>query len=852
MTSQSPPIILSTASAYGTHYSTEEMIQALIRNRKDDPTFDEDFARKVFDKCGFKQHSVALTDPDDLFRRFTRREYLAHRNTNLVGLAERAGREALLGWGRPSSEITHLLWGTMTGGMHSPSIDVKLVGRLGLSSDVGRTNIEGMGCLTGFRLLNIAREIAHADSNARILVISADLRSALGNSLPEHSTRQDIVSVALFRDAASACVVGATSATLRDGEQPRYEIITGLSRVVNDTHEAVDYYEDDDGGIRLHLSRDLPTMIGRHDVDFVQSLLKKGRAAGHNIPSLTSNHFDLLCHTGGPKILLEVQRSLNLEKRDLMWSWDVMEANGNLSGASNLAVLDWHNRLYHHEDDSVGKQKSEFSIGLSMGPGPTLESVLLRCLHTSVDKDTSPTYFPHHQSDDGSLVNPVREREEVHIIGGGIAGMTLAAGLDPRLFRVKIFEASPLVEEKGYGLAIWGSTFDILKHKLGITDLDYFSAKAMVVRGESSMKRIIPLNNGGGDKGFMQRRLLLEKLKQKALDQHPEALHKNHKCVRLRLGSGREGITASYLVNSELLSHRCDLLIGADGVNSVVRNYIALQKNSKEYGHMTAYRFTVRNPSKSLLEDTKEKWNMSIGGHIHSPCYHVSRDDSTLSIAVLEYDGKTPGVPRPASVDELASVAERSKLSFIQKIINDEEICDLMCYSTFHIDCKPWHNSSAAIIGDAAHAYGPLTAKMANLAINDAYTLSVMLNDGLKSMKRREDVLREWEEVQRPKFSTTRIRTLRHLQLYSPRWRRVTEFLWRYFPSCMLKYFGSIFAYDYEVYDATKENHSSFVPGIAGITHEDPLVSFVNEGLKYLFLILTLIGICSLLLHNTK
>ena len=831
MASQAPPIILSTASSYGTHYSTEEMVKALIRNRKDDPTFDEAFARKVFAKCGYKKHSVALTDPNDLFRRFTRREYLAHRSTNLVGLAERAGREALQRWGRPPSEVTHLLWGTMTGGMHSPSIDVKLVGRLGLSSNVGRTSIEGMGCLTGFRLLNIAREIAHSDSNARILVISADLRSALGNSLPEQSTRQDIVSVALFRDAASACVVGGASATLRDGEQPRYEIITGHSKVVNDTHEAVDYFEDDNGDIRLHLSRDLPKMIGQHDLDFVQSLLKKGRAAGHNIPSLTSSHFDVLCHTGGPKILLEVQQSLGLEKRDMMWSWDVMESNGNLSGASNLAVLDCHN-IYDYKDNSRGKQKSEFSIGLSMGPGPTLESVLLRCIQhkSSIDK------VPWPISEDGMR----DEREVVHIVGGGIAGMTLAAGLDPRLFRVKVFEASPHLQEKGYGLAIWGSTIDILKHHLGLTDLDYFSAKAMVVRGESSTKQLIPLNNQGGDKGFMQRSFLLEKLKQKVLDKHPEALHSNHKCIRLRFDSGNEGITASYLVNSELVSHRCDLLIGADGVNSVVRNYIALQKNSKEYGHMTAYRFTIQNPSNSLLEDTREKWNMSIGAHIHSPCYHVSRYYSTLSIVVLEYDGKAPGVPRPASIHELLSVAKRSKLSFIKKIIDYEKIDDLVCYSTFHVDCKPWHNRSAAIIGDAAHAYGPLTAKMANLAINDAHTLSAMLNDGPKSTKRRGDVLREWEETQRPKFDTTRIRTLRHLQLYSPRWRRVTELLWRYMPSYMLKYFGSIFAYDYEVYDAAKGNRSSFLPGVIGISHEDPLVSFFG-GLKYFVFILTLI-----------
>ncbi len=58
-----------------------------------------------------------------------------------------------------------------------------------------------------------------------------------------------------------------------------------------------------------------------------------------------------------------------------------------------------------------------------------------------------------------------------------------------------------------------------------------------------------------------------------------------------------------------------------------------------------------------------------------------------------------------------------------------------MCYSysTFYINCKPWHRSNAVIIGDSAHAYGPLplTAKilMANLAINDVHSLAIMQID---------------------------------------------------------------------------------------------------------------------------
>lgn len=131
---------------------------------------------------------------------------------------------------------------------------------LGLRSDVERTSIEGMGCLTGFRLLNLARQVAAASPHARILVIAADLRSALGNALPEKASREDIVSVAvrfvredrmdpwpsalgisplsspqpsagphpqLFRDGASATVVGGADGLL-SSETACYEVCDTL------------------------------------------------------------------------------------------------------------------------------------------------------------------------------------------------------------------------------------------------------------------------------------------------------------------------------------------------------------------------------------------------------------------------------------------------------------------------------------------------------------------------------------------------------------------------------------------------------------------------------------------------
>lgn len=242
---------------------------------------------------------------------------------------------------------------------------------------------------------------------------------------------------------------------------------------------------------------------------------------------------------------------------------------------------------------------------------------------------------------------------------------------------------------------------------------------------------------------------------------------------------------------------------------------------------------------------------MSIGDHIHSPCYHISRDKDCLSVVVLEYDGAPPNFPRKVTFEELLTVAKRSGLSFVLDILENEKISDLMCYSTFHIDCKPWHNTSAVLIGDSAHAYGPLTAKMANLAINDAHTLSSLLNEGVKNCRDQSSILSEWEDIQRPKFSATRLRTYRHLEMYAPGTRKLYKFLWKNFPVQLQQYFGSIVAYDYNVFDPNKHHKDCEVPGLLGITYADPLIGFFVNLLKTLGIWLCLGFSVVFLLHKT-
>ena len=414
--------ILATAAAYGNHYTTDEMIEAFHKQREatGDKTYDKPFVDKVLRACGFDMHSVALPK-EDIFRTMTREEYLSHRSSNLLALAQKACEKVIVDWGGDRGEITHLYWGTMTGAMQSPTIDIHLTQLLGLHYDVQRTSIEGMGCLTGFRLMNLARSEVINNPKSRVLVIEADLRSAIGNSLPPNAERSDIVSACLFRDAASAVIMGSCP---RDNEMPRYEIIHGGSRILKESLDLVDYRECNSGSIRLHLSKELPYAVGREEPAFVKKLLSGSAAyclenGMHPPPDLSE--FDIVCHTGGPLVLNEgtflsllcfvsrsrldpsfllilsffcsklpyiylimkwktVAKGLGADHSQLASSWAVMRAHGNLSGASNMAVLDHQNHSGHGRI---------WTVCLSMGPGACLEGLVLRRVNHPDDIPTA-------------------------------------------------------------------------------------------------------------------------------------------------------------------------------------------------------------------------------------------------------------------------------------------------------------------------------------------------------------------------------------------------------------------------------------------------------------------------------
>jgi alkylresorcinol/alkylpyrone synthase len=339
---------------------------------------DEEFARRVW--AGTKIETCrSYLKEEDLFRKMTRTEYVKYVKPALFDMATRSAKQAIAQWGGDVKTITHIVFGTMTGSIHAPTMDTQIALDLGLQTNIKRLNIEGMGCLTGYRCLGLASDIARADPANIVLTVVCDIRSALGNQLSKHEDlspidKSNVIVSSLFRDSgASAIVTSAALATTPASadKKPLYEILEHRSMLVPDSFDLVKYAERDDAVIHLYIDKELPAAIakvlGKEVEAMIQPYGLKGDDCSYSV------------HTGGPKVLNYVSEALKVNQERLASSWYCMKKYGNLSGSSNLVVLD-HWRKLASIDASIKQDAREFVVCISFGPGVGMELVLLRAV----------------------------------------------------------------------------------------------------------------------------------------------------------------------------------------------------------------------------------------------------------------------------------------------------------------------------------------------------------------------------------------------------------------------------------------------------------------------------------------
>lgn len=269
-------------------------------------------------------------------------------------LAERAAREALEKAGLRPGDVDHVFFVTVTG-IATPSLDARLVNRLGLRADVKRTPIFGLGCVAGAAGVARAADYLRAFPGQTALLLSVELCSLTLQR--EDLSVANIIASGLFGDGAAAVV-------LRGAEVPGGGPSVTASRSVfyRDTERTMGW-DVTGSGFKVILAPNVPRLVDANVRGDVDGFLDSQRTTRKDI-----QHW--IAHTGGPKVLQAFEASLELPGGALQRSWDSLSKVGNLSSASVLFVLG------EFLDEQVGRP-GERGVLMAMGPGFCSELVLL-------------------------------------------------------------------------------------------------------------------------------------------------------------------------------------------------------------------------------------------------------------------------------------------------------------------------------------------------------------------------------------------------------------------------------------------------------------------------------------------
>ncbi len=269
-------------------------------------------------------------------------------------LSMRAAKEAL---GRAELEPTDIdvILYVNTTGLATPSIDARLMNRLGMRRDVRRLPIWGLGCAGGAAGLSHAHHLALGDPSSRILLVATELCGL--TFMPDDPSKSNLVATALFADGSAAAVV-----TGDEVAGMGLEILGTQSRFYPDSLDVMGWTVLQQG-LQVVFAQRIPDIVKESAAEDLGEFLEEH---GLNLGDIGA----FLFHPGGAKVIEAYEDALNLRDGDMDWSRGVLREFGNMSSTTVLFVVEQYL-------SARGVGRGGYGLISALGPGFCSESVLL-------------------------------------------------------------------------------------------------------------------------------------------------------------------------------------------------------------------------------------------------------------------------------------------------------------------------------------------------------------------------------------------------------------------------------------------------------------------------------------------
>ena len=194
-----------------------------------------------------------------------------------------------------------------------------------------------------------------------------------------------------------------------------------------------------------------------------------------------------------------------------------------------------------------------------------------------------------------------------------------------------------------------------------------------------------------------------------------------------------------------------DLLVAADGINSLVRNQI-FDEQPPIFLNQVAYR-TVVSTVKLPKTFSSKRTQLFLGPGKHVVSYPIRNGDLVNFVFCTEFDSYCQ--ERWDTDVNLQEVKDKFiEFTVLQKVFNN--IVSAKKWGLFeHTLLKSWHRKRVVLLGDACHPILPYLAQGATQAIEDAHELCIRIKKSFRS-RDLEEQLRKYATNRAPRIRKIR------------------------------------------------------------------------------------------------
>lgn len=344
---------------------------------------------------------------------------------------------------------------------------------------------------------------------------------------------------------------------------------------------------------------------------------------------------------------------------------------------------------------------------------------------------------------------------EIAIIGGGIGGMAAAGFLHRVGLSSTVYEQAPAIAEIGAGLVVAPNAARLLR-RLGV--LDQLTAKSVRLDTGWEFRRWVD--------GTVLSSENLETACERLYGEHTYTAHRadlldavaaavpsgltrlGKRAIEVSLHAGKPVVRFE---DGEII--RPDIVIGADGIHSIVRPFVA-EPGPASYSGMAAFRALVPadQAPEFALRPAQVLW---IGPGRHLVHYPVSGGMLVNVVAFAPAEDAIESWTATATVEQFLREFEGWDPR-LRKLIQATTTPGRWALLD-RAPLKNWTRGPITLLGDAAHPMFPFFAQGAAQSMEDAALLAACLREGLDDP---EHAFRRYEALRLPR--TTRLQEISH------------------------------------------------------------------------------------------